>query len=73
MAVHYRHSREGADGCVEAIRAAGGEAATFQADMAVSDDVRRLVGEVDAQLGAVNVLVNNAGPFADTAFRTHRA
>jgi NAD(P)-dependent dehydrogenase (short-subunit alcohol dehydrogenase family) len=69
VAVHYRHSRAGADEVVEAIRAAGGEAGTFQADLAVSDDVRRLVAEVDARLGPVSVLVNNAGPFADTAFR----
>lgn len=70
VAVHYRSSRAGADEVVEAIRAAGGEAATFQADLAVSDDVRRLVAEVDGRLGPVSVLVNNAGPFADTAFRT---
>jgi len=70
VAVHYRSSRAGADDVVEAIRAAGGEAATFQADMAVSDDVRRLAAEVDGRLGPVSVLVNNAGPFADTAFRT---
>ena len=70
VAVHYRSSRAGADEVVEAIRAAGGEAATFQADVAVSDDVRRLVAEVDGRLGPVSVLVNNAGPFADTAFRT---
>jgi NAD(P)-dependent dehydrogenase (short-subunit alcohol dehydrogenase family) len=70
VAVHYRSSRAGADEVVEVIRAAGGEAATFQADMAVSDDVRRLVAEVDGRLGPVSVLVNNAGPFADTAFRT---
>ena len=70
VAVHYRSSGAGADEVVEAIRAAGGEAATFQADMAVSDDVRRLVAEVDGRLGPVSVLVNNAGPFADTAFRT---
>jgi len=70
VAVHYRSSRAGADDVVEAIRAAGGEAATFQADVAVSDDVRRLVAEVDGRLGPVSVLVNNAGPFADTAFRT---
>jgi len=70
VAVHYRSSRAGADEVVEAIRAAGGEATTFQADMAVSDDVRRLVAEVDGRLGPVSVLVNNAGPFADTAFRT---
>jgi NAD(P)-dependent dehydrogenase (short-subunit alcohol dehydrogenase family) len=70
VAVHYRHSRAGADAVVEAIRAAGGEAGTFQADVAVSGDVRRLVAEVDARLGPVSVLVNNAGPFADTTFRT---
>ncbi len=70
VAVHYRRSRAGAEAVVEAIRAAGGEAATFQADLAVSDDVRRLVAEVDGRLGPVSVLVNNAGPFADTGFRT---
>jgi NAD(P)-dependent dehydrogenase (short-subunit alcohol dehydrogenase family) len=70
VAVHYRSSRAGADEVVEVIRAAGGEAATFQADMAVSGDVRRLVAEVHGRLGPVSVLVNNAGPFADTAFRT---
>ena len=70
VAVHYRSSRAGADEVVEAIHAAGGEAAAFQADMAMSDEVRRLVAEVDGRLGPVSVLVNNAGPFADTAFRT---
>ena len=70
VAVHYRHSGAGADAVAEAIRAAGGEAATVQADLAVSGDVRRLVAEVDARLGPVSVLVNNAGPFADTTFRT---
>ena len=70
VAVHYRHSGAGADAVAEAIRAAGGEAATVQADLAVSGDVRRLVAQVDARLGPVSVLVNNAGPFADTTFRT---
>jgi NAD(P)-dependent dehydrogenase (short-subunit alcohol dehydrogenase family) len=70
VAVHYRSSRGGADEAVAAIQAAGGEARAFQADVAVADDVRRLVGEVEAALGSVSVLVNNAGPFADTAFRS---
>ena len=70
VAVHYRRSRAGAGEVVEAIHAAGGEAATFQADMAASDDIRRLVAEVEGRLGPVSVLVNNAGPFADTSFRT---
>jgi NAD(P)-dependent dehydrogenase (short-subunit alcohol dehydrogenase family) len=70
VAVHYRSSRPGADEVVAAVRATGGEAAAFQADVAVAEDVRRLVGQVEAALGPVGVLVNNAGPFADTAFRT---
>jgi len=70
VAVHYRSSRAGADEVVAGIRAAGGDAGAFQADVAVGDDVRRLVGEVESALGTVSVLVNNVGPFADTAFRT---
>jgi len=70
VAVHYRHSRAGADEVVAAIHRIGGEAKAFRADAAVSDDVRRLVDEVESALGPVSVLVNNAGPFADTAFRT---
>jgi NAD(P)-dependent dehydrogenase (short-subunit alcohol dehydrogenase family) len=70
VAVHYRQSRDGATAVAAKIRAAGGEAQTFQADVAVADDVRRLVGEVESALGPVSILVNNAGPFADTAFRT---
>lgn len=70
VAVHYRTGRAGAEAVVDAIRAAGGEAEAFQADVAVSGDVRRLVAEVEQRLGPAAVLVNNAGPFADTAFRT---
>jgi len=70
VAVHYRHSRAGADEVVAVIHRISGEAKAFQADAAVSRDVRRLVDEVESALGPVSVLVNNAGPFADTAFRT---
>ena len=70
VAVHYRSSGAGAAEVVAAIRGTGGEARAFQADVAVADDIRRLVDEVEAGLGPVSVLVNNVGPFADTAFRT---
>jgi NAD(P)-dependent dehydrogenase (short-subunit alcohol dehydrogenase family) len=70
VAVHYRSSRAGADEVVDAIGKAGGEARAFAADLAVPDEVGRLVGEVQSALGPVSVLVNNAGPFADTALRT---
>jgi NAD(P)-dependent dehydrogenase (short-subunit alcohol dehydrogenase family) len=70
VAVHYRSAREAAEVVVAAIRAGDGKAHAFQADLAVAGDVRRLVDEVEGTLGPVSVLVNNAGPFADTAFRT---
>ena len=40
------------------------------ADLAEDDASRALVAAVEAALGPVSVLVNNAGPFADAPFRT---
>lgn len=70
VAVHYRSSRAGAEAVAGAVRAAGGEATVFAADVARSAEVRRLVGAVGDRLGPIAVLVNNAGPFADTPFAT---
>lgn len=69
VAVHYRRGKASAEEVVGAIRAGGGEAEAFQADVAVCEEVRRLIDEVEARLGPVGVLVNNAGPFADTRLR----
>jgi citronellol/citronellal dehydrogenase len=44
---------------VERINAAGGEAVAVQADLAVPADRQRLVADVQAQLGSVDILVNN--------------
>jgi NAD(P)-dependent dehydrogenase (short-subunit alcohol dehydrogenase family) len=68
VAVHYRSDRAAAEAVVEAIRAGGGAAQGFGADVARSDDVRRLVAEVQARLGPLDIVVNNAGPFNDTPF-----
>jgi NAD(P)-dependent dehydrogenase (short-subunit alcohol dehydrogenase family) len=70
VAVHYRSARAAADAVARAIRDGGGEAAVFQADVARGDDVRRLIAEVAERLGPISILVNNAGPFCDTPFRT---
>jgi NAD(P)-dependent dehydrogenase (short-subunit alcohol dehydrogenase family) len=70
VAVHYRRGAAGAAATVEAIAAEGGEARAFQADVAAGDEVRRLVDGVGETLGPVSILVNNAGPFADTPLRT---
>ena len=45
----------------EEIREEGGEALAVQADVAQEDDAERLVAEVVRELGALHVLVNNAG------------
>jgi NAD(P)-dependent dehydrogenase (short-subunit alcohol dehydrogenase family) len=68
VAVHYRGDRASAETLAGAIRAGGGTAEVFAADVARADEVRRLVADVEARLGAPAVVVNNAGPFNDTAF-----
>jgi NAD(P)-dependent dehydrogenase (short-subunit alcohol dehydrogenase family) len=69
VAVHHRRSREAADAVAADIRDAGGEARVFRGDVAVADDVRRLVDDVAASMGPIAVLVNNAGPFDGTPLR----
>jgi NAD(P)-dependent dehydrogenase (short-subunit alcohol dehydrogenase family) len=45
----------------QAIKAAGGQAAIFQADVSREDQVRRLEQDVGAAFGKVDILINNAG------------
>jgi len=54
-------SREGADEVVAALKAAGTEAAAFQADLTRADEVKALVDQVTARFEAIDILVNNAG------------
>jgi len=58
VGVHYFKSREGAEAACQTI---GARAAVFQADLTSGDQVRDLVREVEAKLGPIDVLVNNAG------------
>ena len=44
----------------DAIRAAGGRAVAIRADLSHTDDRRRLVETAEAELGPIDVLVNNA-------------
>ncbi len=61
VVINYQRNREAADALVEAITTTGGEALALQADVADEAQVRRLFSEVDARLGRLDVLVNNAG------------
>ncbi len=61
VAVHYRSSQAEAEATAAAIRAAGGSAEIFQADLADPAQVDALVQAVDRQLGPLHTLVSNAG------------
>ena len=61
VVINYQRNREAADALVEAITTTGGEALALQADVADEVQVGRLFSEVDARLGRLDVLVNNAG------------
>lgn len=61
VAVHYMKSREGADEVVGSLKAAGADAAAFQADLTKTDEVKALVDAVIARFETIDILVNNAG------------
>ena len=61
VAVNYVSNSLAADEVVRQIRAAGGTAMAIQADVAVEEDVIRMFQAVDAKLGLISGLVNNAG------------
>lgn len=61
VAVNYATNRETAEGVVRTITAAGGRALAIAADVAVERDVLALFATVDAELGRLDVLINNAG------------
>jgi 3-oxoacyl-[acyl-carrier protein] reductase len=61
IVVNYSSSAAEAETLVSAIEAHGGRAIAIKADVASSQDVRRLFDETEQQFGGVDVLVNNAG------------
>ena len=66
VAVHYVRGADAADAVVAEIRAAGGRAEAFGADVADPEACADLVTRVQASLGSLDVLVNNAGVTRDT-------
>ena len=61
VAINYGQNVEAAGETLDRIRAGGGEGMIVQADVSREDDVTRMVSEVRAQFGPVDLLVNNAG------------
>ena len=61
VAVNYVRNAKAAQDVVDEIAKDGAEAVAIQADVGSQAEVQRLFAEVDAKLGKVDVLVNNAG------------
>lgn len=61
VCINYKSNSEAANKLAQAIIAGGGKCMTFQADVSCEEAVIRMFSAVDRELGALSVLVNNAG------------
>ncbi|HSI53142.1 MAG: SDR family oxidoreductase [Ramlibacter sp.] len=61
VAVNYTARADAAEDVVGQIRSAGGKAIAVQADVAQEDQVMAMFQAIDAKLGRLTALVNNAG------------
>ena len=63
VAVNFFKSEDKANGVVDAIKAEGGVAKAFKADVSKVSEIERLVSEVINKWDRIDILVNNAGVF----------
>lgn len=61
VCINYKANATTANTLAKSIIAEGGRCITVQADVSCEEDVKRLFSTVDKELGALCVLVNNAG------------
>jgi len=61
VCINYLENKIAADSVVDEIRANGGIAIAVAADISHESGVKRLFETMDAELGTINALVNNAG------------
>jgi 3-oxoacyl-[acyl-carrier protein] reductase len=61
IAINYRERAREADALVKSISEAGGRAIAIAADVSQSDAVAQMVKRANADLGPVDILINNAG------------
>lgn len=70
VAVHYHASSDGARATVDAVRAAGGAARAFPADLGRRGQADRLVARASAAFGRLDLLVNSAASLTRTPLAT---
>lgn len=61
VCINYRQNHIAANKVVEAINVSGGQAYAFQADISLENEVVDMFAAIDAQVGRMTALVNNAG------------
>jgi 3-oxoacyl-[acyl-carrier protein] reductase len=61
VGVNFRSGKAEAEAVVAAIRTSGGRAMPIGADVSLAGDVARMCQAVEAELGPIDLLVNNAG------------
>jgi 3-oxoacyl-[acyl-carrier protein] reductase len=68
VAVAYHMEAQRAEGVADEIRALGGRAQTFAADVSNFDEAQDMVRRVERDFGAIDGLVNNAGVMPQSPF-----
>jgi NAD(P)-dependent dehydrogenase (short-subunit alcohol dehydrogenase family) len=67
IAINYLSDHQAAERTCAQVRELGAQAITVQADVSNEDEIIRLFARVDAELGPVTALVNNAGTVAQSS------
>lgn len=68
VVINYRADRRGAEETQRSVEEVGGRATLVQADVSRPDDTRRMVEQVESEIGPIAVLVNNAAAFDRSYF-----
>jgi 3-oxoacyl-[acyl-carrier protein] reductase len=61
VVANYLQAKQQADDLRREIETAGGKCLLLQADVSLEQEVSRMVGRIQSELGDVSILVNNAG------------
>jgi glucose 1-dehydrogenase len=68
VVINYAHNLDAAEETVGEIKAAGGDAFAYQADVSHEGEVQAMFAEMFKQYGTIDILVNNAGLQKDSKF-----
>lgn len=68
IAVNYHQSAAAADALCAALTATGVKTIAIKADVTDPTQVEGLITTTETRLGAIDILVNNVGPYVDTPF-----